>query len=88
MALETEESVYNRIISLLFQQTYCKELSLGFAHLAAFGYKMMNMEPVITPFMSEKGLTLSYLIGMMREHVINTAAVNIHIFTQMLNTDT
>ena len=47
----------------------------------------MYMEPVITPFMSDVRLTLRDLIRMMREDIVHTAAVNIHVFAQMLHAD-
>ena len=45
----------------------------------------MNVEPVIAPLMTDISLTLSYLVGVVRECVVNTAAVEVKIFSQMLH---
>lgn len=48
---------------------------------------MVHMEPVVAPFMSNIRLGLCNLIGVMREDVVHTATVNIHILAEMLHTD-
>ena len=42
------------------------------------------MEPVMAPLMPECRLALCYLVCMMREHIIYTAAVNIKILATVL----
>ena len=39
------------------------------------------MEPVVTPLMAEECLGLRNFVRMMRERIINTATVNIKIFS-------
>ena len=46
------------------------------------------MEPILAPLMTEVSLALCNFIGMMWENIIHATAVDIHIFTQMLHTDT
>ena len=47
----------------------------------------MHMEPVIAPFMTGVSFGLGYFICMVREHIVNASAVNIHVFAQMLHAD-
>ena len=47
----------------------------------------MNVKPMATPLVSERGLALRYLIGVVRKGVIYTAAMNIKIFAEMLFCD-
>ncbi len=45
------------------------------------------MEPVVAPFMPKIGFALRNLIGMVRENIVDTAAVQIEGFPQMLHAD-
>ena len=47
----------------------------------------MNMEPVVAPLVTQISFTLSYLVGVVRECVVDTAAVKVKIFTKMLHAD-
>ena len=49
---------------------------------------MMNVEPIVTPLVPEGRLALSYFVGVMRESVINSAAVDIKILAKMLSRNT
>ena len=40
---------------------------------------MMNVEPIVAPFVAEGGFALSDLVGVMGESVVYTAAVDIKI---------
>ena len=44
------------------------------------------MEPVVAPLMTEISLALCYLICVVGECVVDAAAVNVKIFTEMLHT--
>ena len=48
---------------------------------------MIHMEPVIAPLVSQVGFGLCDLIGVMRENIIHSATMNIHIFSKMLHAD-
>ena len=48
---------------------------------------MMNMEPIVAPLMSEICLTLGDFVGMMWKNIIYAAAVDVHIFAEVLHTD-
>ena len=49
---------------------------------------MMHMEPIIAPLVSNETLSLGNLIGVMRESIIDTAAVDIQILAQVLQRNT
>ena len=44
------------------------------------------MEPVVTPLVAEISLALRDFVGVMREHVVDAAAVNVKIFTKEFHT--
>ena len=85
MALQAEQTVSHGIIALLLQQGDSEEIALGFTHLTGLIIEVHNMEPVVAPLVTDKGLGLCNLVGMVRECIINTAAVDIQIFTQVLH---
>ena len=87
MALQAEQAVDQRIVALFFQKRYRQEFTLGFGHLAVRGVQMMDMEPVIAPFVTEIGLRLGNFIGMVRKRIVDAAAMDIHILAQMLDAD-
>ena len=43
------------------------------------------MEPVIAPLMSEIGFALGDLIGVMRKSIVDSSAVDVQIFAQILH---
>ena len=45
----------------------------------------MDMHPIVAPFVTKIRLRLSNLIGMMRERIVDTAAMNIQILPQVLH---
>ena len=87
MTLQAEQTIGHGIIALAFQQGDRKELAFGFGHLTGIGVQMMDMEPVVAPFMTKIAFRLSDLIGMVRESIINTTGMNIQILAQMLHGD-
>ncbi len=87
MGLEAEKAVYPGVIALGLQQRQRQEFSLGLAHFAGLVREMMHMEPVIAPFMPQIGLALGDFIGVVGENIVHAAAVDIHVFAQMLHTD-
>ena len=48
---------------------------------------MINMEPVIAPLMSQVRLGLCDLIRVVREDIVYSSTMNIHVFTQVLHAD-
>ena len=48
---------------------------------------MMHMEPVVAPLVAEVGLGLGDLIRVMREGIVDAAAVDIQIFAEVLDAD-
>ena len=48
---------------------------------------MLDMEPVIAPLVAEEGLGLGDLVRVMREGIVDAAAVDIQIFTEVLDAD-
>ena len=48
----------------------------------------MNVEPILAPLVSEGRLTLRYLVCMMGECVVNTAAVYVKILAEVLSGNT
>ena len=87
MRQQTEHTIHHWIVAFFHKRRYRKETSLGLAHLTLLCHKMVYMEPVITPFVSQIGLTLGNLIGVMREYIVHTAAVDIQFFTKMFHAD-
>ena len=85
MALQAEQPVGHGVIPLLLQQGYRQELTLGLGHFAVIGIQVVNMEPVIAPFVAQEAFRLGNFIGVMGEGIVNTAAVNIQIVAQMLH---
>ena len=81
-----EEAVHQRIIPLLLQQGDGEELPLGLAHLARVGVQLVDMHPVFAPGVAQVRLRLGDLVGMVGESVVDAAAVNVKIFTEMLHT--
>ena len=45
----------------------------------------MNVEPVFAPLVTEGGLTLSYLVGMVREGVVYSSAMDVKVFAEVLS---
>ena len=43
------------------------------------------MEPILTPIVTEGGFALRYLVGVVREGIIYTAAVDIKVLTEVLS---
>ena len=87
MALETEQPVNQRIIALFLKNGHGEDVSLGFAHLALSVVEMLNVEPMCTPSMAQCCFTLRYLIGMMRKDIVHASAVQIAVFSEMLQAD-
>ncbi len=85
MGLQTEKAVHKRVVPFFLQQRHCKELPLGLAHLAVVGVEVVDVEPVIAPVMSQIGFALCNLIGVVRESVVYSSAVDIEVFAQMLH---
>ena len=87
VALEAEQAVDQRVIALLLQQGDGQKFTLGLGHFAALGIEMVDMEPVIAPFMAQICLGLGDLVGVVGEGVVDAAAVDVHVLTQMLHAD-
>ena len=87
MTLETEHSVDHRIELLFFKYGYGKEVAFALTHFAGLVIKMLDMEPVIAPAMTEEGFTLGNFIGMMREDIVYAAAVNIQMLAEILKSN-
>ncbi len=79
MRLHAEKSVFHRRIPVLLQFLQSQETARRFAHLAARRIQMQNMEPVLAPVMPQIRFALRDLVRMVRKHVVNAAAMNIHI---------
>ena len=87
MALQAEQAVDDGIVALLLQQGHREELALRLGHLAGLRVQVMDMEPVIAPLVAEVGLGLGDLVRVMREGIVDAAAVDIQIFTEVLDAD-
>ena len=85
MALQAEIAVRQRTVTLLLQQGNGQKFALAFAHLTAVGVQVVYMEPVVTPLVTEICFTLGDLIGVVREGIINAAAVDIQVLAQVLH---
>ena len=84
MRLQAEQTVAKRIITLLLKERNREELTLGLTHFSALRVQMMHMEPIVAPLMAEGTLALRDLVGVMRECVIDTTAMDIQILTKEL----
>ena len=71
------------MIALLFQQRHREEFALGFGHFAALGVEVHDMHPVIAPLVPQIGLALRNLVGVVRERIVNTAAMEVQPLAQM-----
>ena len=87
MGLQAEHTVHDRIVSFFLQKRHRKEIPLRLAHLARLVVQVVHMEPVTAPLVSQIALGLCDLVGVMRKNIVHAAAVDIHIFTQMLDAD-
>ena len=87
MTLQAEQAVNNGVIALLLQKRYRQKFPLGFGHFSAFRVQMMHMEPVAAPFMTEISLRLRNFIGVVRESIVNAAAMDVQILPEMLEAD-
>ena len=87
MALEAEEAVGQRIITLFLQQGHGEELALGLAHLAVRGVQVSHMEPLGAPGMAQVAFRLGDLVGVVGEGVVDAAAVEVQIFAVILHGD-
>ena len=85
MRAKAEHSVNHGIEALLLKQGDRKELALRFTHLTARGIEVMNVKPMLAPLVTEGRLALRYLVGVVREGVIYTAAMDIKIFAKVLS---
>jgi hypothetical protein len=45
---------------------------------------MVNVEPILTPLVTERGFALRNLVRVVRERIVNSSAMNIKIFAKML----
>src|SRR5574344_192026 len=86
MALKAEIYVRKRIIAFGLEKRHRKKLAFGLTHLARFIVQVLNVEPISAPFMTEICLALCYFVCVMRENIINAAAVNIKIFSEIFHT--
>ena len=84
MALQAEQAVAQRVIALLLQQRDRQELALGFGHFAAGRIQMHDMHPVVAPVVADVAFRLRDLIGVVRERIVDAAAVDIQILAQIL----
>ena len=87
VALQAEETVDQRIVALFLEEGDGQELALGLGHLTIVGVEMENVHPVVAPLVTEIAFGLCDLIGVMGECVVDTAAVNVEIFTEVLHGD-
>ena len=84
MALQAEQTVAQRVIALLLQQRDRQELALGFGHFAAGRIQMHDMHPVVAPVVADVAFRLRDLVGVVRERIVDAAAVDIQILAQIL----
>ena len=87
MALEAEETVGQRVVSLLLQQGDGEELALGLGHLAVVGVQVGHMAPVGTPGVTEVALRLGDLVGVVGEGVVHAAAMQVEVLAVVLHGD-
>ena len=83
MALQAEQAVGQRIVALFLEQRHGEELALRLGHLAAGGVEMAHVHPVVAPLVSQIGLGLRDLVGVVRKGVVDAAAVDVQIPAQM-----
>ena len=85
MALQAEKPVGHGIIPLAFQQGNRQKLPLGFAHLSGVGIQVMDVEPVVAPFVAQVAFGLGNFVGVVGEGVVNTAGVDVQVLAQVLH---
>ena len=77
--LQAEEAVDERCVTALLEQGDRQKFALGLGHFAGRGVQMQNVEPEIAPLVSDVCLALRDLVSMVRESVIDTAAMQIQV---------
>ena len=87
MRLQAEETVNHGIKSLFGEQRNGQKFALGFAHLARVCVEVQNVNPIVAPLVTKICLGLCNLVGVVRECVIDTTAVNIKTLAKMLHAD-
>ena len=87
MALEAEEAVGQRVITLFLQQRDREELTLGLTHFAVAGVQVGHVEPLGAPGMAQIAFGLGNLVGVVGEGVVNAAAVEVKVFAVILHGD-
>ena len=87
MALQAEEAVGQGVVALLLEQAYSQKLAAGLAHFAAGGVQVVDVHPVIAPFVAEIALRLGNFVGVVGEGVVYAAAVDVEVVSQMLHAD-
>ena len=57
------------------------------SHLAVIGVEMQNVHPVVAPVVTEIAFALRNLVCVMRESIVDSAAVNVKVFAEVLHGD-
>ena len=87
MREQAEEAVLHRGAALFLQLLQREEAARGLAHLAARRVQVQDVEPVAAPLVAEERLALRDLVGVMGEHVVDAAAVDVDVFSQIFHGD-
>ena len=87
MALQTEQTVDQRVVALFLEQRNGQKFALGLGHFAGFRVEVVHMEPVVAPLMAEIGLGLCNLVRVVREGIVDAAAVDVEVFAEVLHAD-
>ena len=77
MALQAEQPVSQRVIALLLQKRNRQKFALGLRHLAGRGVQVHHVHPVVAPMVADVALGLGNLVRVVREGVVNAAAVDV-----------
>src|SRR5262249_46427235 len=78
-------SNFRRLISFFEEITQSKKVPFGFVHLFAVNQQMLAMNPKADKRQASHGLTLCDFIFVMRKNVIDTAAVYVQRFAEILH---
>ena len=87
MALQAEQAVAQRVVALLLEQRDRQEFALGFGHFAAGGIQVHDVHPVVAPVVADVALGLRDLVRVVREGVVDAAAVDVQILAEVLHRD-
>ena len=88
MALEAEQAVGQRVVALLLQQRDRQEFALRLRHFAGGSVQMQDVHPVIAPVVAKISLRLGDLVRVMRESVVDAAAVDVEVLAEVFDGNT